>query len=153
MTQGKTYITSTDYFNDLLKVTTNKVDMKWFAGEGVPHSKTGVLTAENNMWAVLVNTTDEDSDKLPLLITRNVDIDELNRALAKGITSKDENRFTRMALRNTTPLHRNGCVMIRKNGTVFSLTAKHCMLWTIFGCDYEIPPRPESEPPLMYLQP
>ena len=149
--QGRMYATSTDYFNDLLQAT-SAIDCTKFAGSGVYPSTTGVLTADNNMWSVLVNATDSDSDKLPLLITRNVDVEALNQALKAGITSKDFSTRVKVSEQYKTPFHTKAYVLVRRNGDTFIASGRHLTLGAIFGST-EIPARPESEPPLMYLQP
>ena len=132
----KVYTTSTDYFNACLKVT---------------YTYPEELTPERNMWAVLVNVQEDADDRLPLLVTRNVDIDALNRALKTGITSNDFS--TRVELSPKTPFNTKGFVVVCKGGVVLSYIGKnHCTLGTIFG-NTEIPPSPEGEAPLMYLKP
>jgi len=149
--QGKMYTTSTDYFNDLLQAT-SAIDCSKFAGSGVYPSETGVLTANNNMWSVLINATDSDSDQLPMLITRNVDVEALNQALKAGITSKDFSTRMKVSEQYRPPFSTQAYVLVRKNGNTFIASGRHLTLGAIFG-NTEIPARPESEPPLMYLQP
>ncbi|MCL1920967.1 MAG: RDD family protein [Kiritimatiellaeota bacterium] len=147
--QGKAYTTSTDYFSDLL--TEGAVETSNFAGAGVPCSTTGVLTANNNMWAVLVNTTDRDSGNLPLLITRNVDVETLNRALKAGITAADFPTRVPVSELYRAPFRNKQYVLVRKDGKTFT-AGWPFTLGDIFN-HTEIPPRAESEPPLLYLQP
>ncbi|MCL2104944.1 MAG: RDD family protein [Kiritimatiellaeota bacterium] len=150
--QDKTYTTSTDYFNDLLAAT-DTIDCSKFSGAGVRTPLGGaVMTASNNMWSVLVNVTDDDSIRLPLFITRNIDTDALNRALRDGITKKDFSTRVKFSTVYNTPFDNKGVVLIRRDGTVTKLLRKQITLGTLFG-ETEIPPRPESAPPLIYLRP
>jgi len=149
--QDKTYTTSTDYFNDLLAAT-DTIDCTKFSGAGVRKSETGVLTASNNMWSVLVNATDDDSSRLPLFITRNIDTDALNRALRDGITKKDFPTRVKFSTVYNTPFGNKGVVLVLRDGTAVKIVKRHLTLGILFG-ETEIPPRPESAPPLIYLQP
>ena len=158
---GKAYATSTGYFNDLMRLfpirrqtilNARSDECPQFAGVGVPCSETGVLTSTNNAWAVLANVKDEDKGTLPILITRNVDIEALNRALKTGITSNDFSTPVQLGTVYKTPFGKRAGVLVRKNGQVDQLQKAHITLGMVFG-DTEIPPRPDSEPPLMYLQP
>ncbi|MCL1919571.1 MAG: RDD family protein [Kiritimatiellaeota bacterium] len=151
--QGKRHATSTAYFNDLLAAEVQGIDMTKFAGAGVRASMTNMLTAENNIWAILINVKEDDPDTLPLMITRNVDIDALNRALKKGITKDDFRTRVDLGTVHKAPFAQKGFVMIRKSGGIASASKKkHYTLGVIFN-KTEIPPRPEGEPPLMYVGP
>ena len=129
--QGKAYATSTEYINDILKTN---------------------LTAESNVWAVLANAGDDMDDRMPLLITANIGIDAINRALRVGITSNDFS--TRIALdpKKGPRLRGKGFVVIYKSGAIYSGRVRYCTLGNIFQ-HTEIPTRPETEPPLVYLKP
>jgi hypothetical protein len=104
------------------------------------------------MWSILVNSTDSDSDKLPLLITRNIDVESLNQALKAGITSHDFSTRVKFSEPYGPPFASKCFVLIRKNGKSVSVSWKYATLGTIFGRT-EIPPRSESEPSLIYLHP
>ncbi|MCL2103903.1 MAG: RDD family protein [Kiritimatiellaeota bacterium] len=128
--QANDYASSTDYLNVILNTN---------------------LTAESNMWAILMNVTDDLSDTIPLMITSNVDIDALNHALRTGITSNDF--LTRVKLdSHSPPLYGKGFVAIQKGGGIYKATRRYCTLGNLFG-NIEIQPRPESEPPFVYLRP
>jgi len=158
---GKAYATSTEYFEafswwhlDSAKfpLIPPKPHYLIFAGAGVPPPKTSALTSTNNAWAVLANVKDEDKGTLPILITRNVDIEALNRALKTGITSNDFSTPVQLGAVYKTPFGKRAGVLVRKNGQVDQLQKTRTTLGMVFG-NTEIPPRPDSEPPLMYLQP
>jgi len=151
---GKAYTTSTEYFTDImLTEEVDGVDYSKFAGAGVRTPTTGVLmTASNNMWSVLVNVTDDDSGRLPLLITRNVDVEMLNRVLREGLSKKDFSTPMKFSTVHRTPFGNKGVVLIRKDGSTTKLLKRHATLGNIFG-DTEIKPRLETDTPLLYLQP
>jgi hypothetical protein len=143
----KTYTTSTDVFNDFLATLPDGTNYcSKFAGAGISVSTTGVLAAENNAWSILINATDDDSGALPLLITRNVDSDALNRALRTGISSNDFSTHVKLGIIHKTPLGKKGFVIIRRDGRIARVIGKYCTLGTIFD-HTEIPPRPKSAPP------
>ncbi len=95
---SKTFKTSTDYFQALYdetnRATTNKgwgvrgFDYSKCAGAGVKACTNSTLTADNNAWLIAANVTEDDDDRIPLLITRNVDVRLIEEAVNMGVTTK-----------------------------------------------------------------
>jgi hypothetical protein len=161
---GKIFKTSTEYFAALYDeehVSTEKwkpwvsgFDYSKLAGAGVPEKKgKGKLQAKNNMWLIAANITEEDSDLIPVLITRNVDIKEIERLVNCGGATSDLNAM--IAVGNgayKTPLGEKGFVLVRKGGGTFSVRSKYARLDYIFNAQ-PLPPRDPSKPPIVYLMP
>jgi hypothetical protein len=161
---GKTFKTSTEYFETLLfeksEVTSNgvmrvtAVDYSKLAGAGVPRCPHGQkLTATNNMWLIAANITDEDDDLIPVLITRNVDVRAIERAINYGIKTNDFK--TKIAIGEgeyKTPFGNKGFVCVRKGGGTFSNQSRYATLGYLF-VNKELPPRDPSKPPIVYLMP
>jgi len=146
----KAYTTSTEYFTDLSNVSGFGHSISILSPDITTTTRT--LTSSNNAWAVLANVKDKDVSALPILITRNVDIEALNHVLKTGITSNDFSTPVQLDTMLKIPFGKRVGILIRKDGKTEEFQKKHTTLGTIFG-NTEIPPRPDSEPPLMYLQP
>jgi len=158
------YNNSSDYFYDLYdgdnvgrlghNPYVRGFDYSKLAASGVPAKVGGgKLTAENNMWAIVANITDEDDDHIPLLITRNVDVKAIERAIASGIKTNDF--ATRIDVGKglyKTPFGDKGFVCVRKGGGVFNVRSNHATIGFILG-HQEFPPRDPSKPPIVYLMP
>jgi len=161
---GKTFKTSTEYFETLLfeksEVTSNgvmlvnAVDYSKLAGAGVPRCPHGQkLSATNNMWLIAANITEQDSDLIPVLITRNVDVRAIERAINCGIKTNDFK--TKIAIGEgeyKTPFGNKGFVCVRKGGGTFSNQSRYATLGYLF-VNKELPPRDPSKPPIVYLMP
>jgi len=161
---AQVFKTSTEYCEMLLNKssaeTSNTVtsapfiDSSKFSGAGVPRCPLGKrLTSTNNIWLIAANVTPDDSDRIPLLITRNVDVKEIERAINYGITTNDFK--TRILLGKgeyKTPFGGKGYVSVRKGGGTFSCKASWATLGTLFD-NKELPPRDPSKPPIVYLMP
>jgi hypothetical protein len=161
---SKIFMTSSDYFYvlyDGLNVGASNhqpyvigFDYSKLAGAGVP-AKVGAgrLTADNNMWLIAANVTPDDSELIPLLVTRNVDVKEIERAINYGITTNDFK--TRIFLGKggyKTPFGSATFGSVHKGGRMFSCKARWATLGTLFD-NKELPPRDPSKPPIVYLMP
>jgi hypothetical protein len=156
----KAFKTSTEYFAALYdedhvgteawKPWVQDFDFSKLAGAGVPCKK-GKLEAQNNMWLVAANVTPEDSDVIPVLITRNLDVKEIERYVNQGGTSSND---TKLAWSGDykTPFGNKGFVMVRKGGGTFNNSARYATLRVIFNAE-RLPPRDPSKPPIVYLLP
>jgi hypothetical protein len=159
----KGFMTSTEYFKTLADEENYGTD-KWspyisgfdyakLAGAGVPVCKDYHLTAANNMWSIAANLTDADNDVIPILITRNVDVKEIERVINKGFTAADFNtRINVGSGEYTAPFGSQMVVVIRKGGGVFMFRSRQATLGNVFGRQ-EFPPRDSSKPKIVYLMP
>jgi hypothetical protein len=161
---GKVFKTSTEYFATLYDedhVGTDKWKpwVQWFdysklAGAGVPSKAgKGKLLAQNNMWLIAANVTAEDSDIIPILITRNVDVKEIERLVnCGGVTSNLNAKIAVGKGAYKTPFGEKGFVMVRKGGGTYNNRAKYATLRVFFNSQ-PLPPRDPSKPPIVYLMP
>jgi hypothetical protein len=161
---GKVFKTSTEYFATLYdeehvgtqtwKPWIQNFDYSKLAGAGVPAKEgKGKLLAKNNMWLIAANITEEDSDLIPVLITRNVDVKAIEHAINCGITST--NFDTKIDIGNgdyKTPFGKKAIVLVRKGGGVHKYTQKYSTMRVLFN-GQELPPRDPSKQPIVYLLP
>jgi hypothetical protein len=159
---GKVFKTSTEYFAALYdeehigteawKPWVSGFDYSKLAGAGVPAKEgKGKLLAKNNMWLIAANVTPEDSDLIPILISRNVDVKEIERYINQGGNVED----TKIDIGKgdyKTPFGKKGFVMVRKGGGTFNNYAKYATLRVLFNSQ-SMPPRDPSKPPIVYLMP
>ena len=162
---GKVFKTSTEYFGalydeehvgtDAWKPWVSNFDYSKLAGAGIPTKEgNGKLLANNNMWLIAANITDEDDDMIPVLITRNVDVKEIERFINHGDDSvPGDTHFMLGKGEYKTPFGTKGFVCVRKNGQVFSNQAKYATLRVFFCSSQLSPPRDPSKPPIVYLMP
>ncbi len=159
----KCFTNSSDYFYEIYDGPNVGMDrhdpyVKGFdysklAGAGVPAKVGGgKLTAENNMWAIAANITEEDADIIPVLITRNVDVKLLEYFINHGGSTSLDIRIALGAGEHKTPFGDKGFVCVRKGGGTFSNQAKYATLRVLFNSQ-TLPPRDPSKPPIVYLMP
>lgn len=91
------------------------------AGSGVPVCRSGRLTAACNLWTVAKNVRDELSDSMPVLVTRNVDA----TSLAASSGEAQMGRTLRFDPEWERPFGREGCLLIRKGGSIFKTRARY----------------------------
>ena len=160
----KCFTNSSDYFYEIYDGPNVGMDrhdpyVKGFdysklAGPGVPAKVGGGrLTAKNNMWLIAANITEEDDDMIPVLITRNVDVKEIERYINhSGGRAPDDTRIELGKGTYKTPFGDKGFVMVRKGGGTFNNQAKYATLRVLFNSQ-TLPPRDPSKPPIVYLMP
>jgi len=161
---GKVFKTSTEYFAALYdeehigteawKPWVSGFDYSKLAGAGVPAKEgKGKLLAKNNMWLIAANITEEDDDRIPILITRNVDVKAIEEAINHGWPTKDyvpQNSLDKGGYK--TPFGKKGFVCVTKGGGTFNVTTKYATLRVLFH-DKTLYPRDPSKPPIVYLMP
>lgn len=160
---SKTFKTSSDYFYELYDGPNMGADqhdpyVKGFdysklAGPDVPICRTNKLDSANNMWLIAANIAEEDADIIPVLITRNVDVSAIERAINHGIKTNDFK--TKIPLGKgeyKTPFGTKVFVCVRKSGSTYSNVSRYATLGDLFG-NKELPPRDPSKPPIVYLMP
>ena len=161
---SKVFKTSTEYFAALYdeehfdteawRPWARGFEYSRLAGIGVPEKKRkGKLEAKNNMWLIAANVTEEDADVIPVMITRNVDVKEIEWIINQGgSTSNLNERIAVGAGEYKTPFGDKGFVIVRKGGGVFIVKERHSKLKFVFS-NQELPPRDPSKPPIVYLMP
>jgi hypothetical protein len=177
----KTFTNSSDYFYELYdgpnEGTTNHspfamgFDYSKLAGAGVPFkSGAGKLSPTNNTWIIASNITEEDDDRIPVLLTRNVDVKEIERVVNQGLKAtefKKKVAFGRGLYKK--PFGKEGFVGIRNGGGTINVRrlfvvarrdrfgthffpSQTITLGELFD-NKELPPRDPSKPPIVYLMP
>ena len=161
---SKIFKTSSDYFYELYdgaNVGTEKhnpyimgFDYSKLAGAGVPaKSGGGKLDAQNNMWIIAANITDQDDDRIPFLITRNVDVKEIERVVNKGLKASEFKIGIDLGKgQYKAPFSNKGFSAVFKGGAVWNLKKRTVTLGDFFK-NKELPPRDPSKPPIVYLLP
>jgi len=129
---------STDYFRWLYdeqrrgdeewRPLTTGFDYSKLAGAGVPVCVSGPLTAENNMWTIAMNVTEETSDMVPLLVTRNIDA----TSLASKVSDADGWKRLRFDREWSQPFGARAFVIVRKGGAVLRAREKYADYRTVY---------------------
>ena len=154
--------TSTEYFKALFDEE-NFGTAKWrpyvidfqyskLAGAGVQACTNHCLLAENNIWLIAANLTPDDDPRVPVLITRNVDVKEIERIVNQGL--KKSEFKNRMIFSEVYKLlfSNKGFLVVRKGGGKTRGFSHDATLGEFFG-NKELPPRDPSKPPIVYLMP
>ncbi|MFO7936806.1 MAG: type II secretion system protein [Kiritimatiellia bacterium] len=159
---NKGFTTAEDYFEELYDGT--KVgqedwspyvagfDYSKLAGAGVSVQPggTGQLEGEHVMWCIGANVRDEMEDIIPILITRNVSVDELPDQEYDGTTA------TQITLGEnfSSPFSNKAFVMIRKGGAVFKARQKYSRLNIIYQQQsFRLPEASGDMQKFQYLKP
>jgi len=124
-----TFANSSDYFTVLYDIENYSTPQTWspfangfdyskFAGAGVPvsPSRSKRLKAKNNAWTIAANITGEMSDRIPVIVSRNIDPTSL-------IPREGDLRqqFIRPSEEFKTPFGNQGFILIRKGGTTLHM--------------------------------
>jgi hypothetical protein len=161
---SKVFKTSSEYFYELYdgpNVGTDKHDpyVKGFdysklAGAGVPSkSGGGKVDAPNNMWIIAANITDQDDDRIPVLITRNVDVKEIERVVNHGLKASEFKIGIDLGKgQYKAPFSNKGFAAVFKGGTTLKLKKRTVTLGELFD-NKELLPRDPSKPKIVYLMP
>jgi hypothetical protein len=123
------------------------------AGLGVPACVNGPLTAENNMWTIAMNVTEQTAGIVPLMVTRNIDA----TSLASKVSDADGGKRLRFDPEWDQPFGATLFVMIRKSGAYFKVREKYADYRTMYlrqAFDANVDERgPTNALPLRYLTP
>lgn len=174
---SKMFTTSTDYFNWLMDGK-NFGTKQWapivqglttaqFSGSGVSTSTNNQLSAACNLWAIAANVTEDDDARIPLLISRNVNVKVIEHVVNHGLAVtnfSDHFSFSNYC----APFGSKFYTFIRKDGSVYRpyclainrmfkdekwpRYSRNTTLGALFG-NQTLPPRDPSKPPIVYLMP
>jgi hypothetical protein len=154
--------TSTEYFKALLdeenygtsKWKSHVVDFDYskLAGAGVQACTNNHLTAANNIWSIVANITDQDNDRVPFLVTRNLDVKELERVVNQGLKKEDFNKRITFSELYVAPFRDKCVIIVFKGGKKPKSFSGKATLGDLFD-HKELPPRDPSKPPIVYLMP
>jgi hypothetical protein len=160
---AKIYKTSSAYFYELYdgsNVGNDNHDPYVFgfdysklAGAGVPAKcGKGRLLATNNLWVIAANITKDDDNRIPLLITRNVEVKEIERVVNQGLRESEFKKRITFSETYKEPFSNKGFVAVCKGGSTLVMSKKCLTLGELFD-NKELPPRDPSKPPIVYLMP
>jgi hypothetical protein len=105
------------------------------------------------MWIIVANITEQDDERIPVLLTRNVDVKEIERVVNMGLKKDEfEKRITFSGIYKT-PFSKKGFVVVSKDGITLSVRASQTKTLGELFDNKELPPRDPSKPPIVYLMP
>ena len=133
--------TTTDYFKALFDMD-NYGKSEWnpsvdgellssLWGCGVPGMSGQTLEKRNIAWAMVKNIVDETPDFMPVLITRNVTVSEIDSKLQQ-FSGKDDSKVT-LGKANDTPFSNKGFVLVRKSGAAEAIKQGLATFTVIFN--------------------
>lgn len=153
--------TATDYFKALFNmdkygstewepaVDGELLSALW--GCGVPGMSGQTLEKKNIAWCIVKNVQDETQDFIPVLVTRNVTVSELNSKLS-DFTGKDENKVT-LGSANSTPFSDKGFVLVRKSGAAEPIKKQYATYSVIFNRQAVKAPTGDNAKTLTFIEP
>jgi len=155
--------TSSLFFNCLLDMTAYKT-VKW--SPYVRNIETPVISGslcssnavirsfnkDNNMWIVVANLEDGDSDNMPVLISRNVDVTELEKSINRGMTEADLATNIKLGNLCQTPFGNQGAIVVLKGGTIKIITPEKSTFRDIVYYPVELD-RNKIRKPIRFLLP
>ena len=141
---GRTFSTSTEYFQELFGLRNDgagtrepylhdsaKVDVLY--GCGVPPCKEGRLEPKNVMWCVAQGVTSDLDEVVPVLVTRNAQVEALLTAGSFDGTEKAEVGIGKEnGGASDTPFGGKFFVVVRKGGAVDVVEARYSKLYQIY---------------------
>ncbi|MBQ1345935.1 MAG: type II secretion system protein [Kiritimatiellae bacterium] len=141
---GKTYGTSTEYFKDLFDLE-NYGTQKWNSylkglanvdvlyGCGVPAFQGKKIEPRNVMWCVAQGVTSDIDEVVPVLVTRNGNIESL---FTTGTFAGTENTEVGIGKDNggesNTPFGADSFIVVRKGGGVDVVESRYSKLYQIY---------------------
>ena len=120
-----------NYGKDAWSPYVTGVDLSVLSGAGVP-AFTGTLNKENVMWCVAKGVTDEMEDVIPVLITRNADVNSLKPTAGNNDMSKDHTPVE-LGKEFSTPFANKAFVLVRKGGAAQVIKAKYAQKYLIYN--------------------
>jgi len=128
-------------------------DYSKLAGAGVsvqPGGSGASLEGTHVMWCIGANVRDEMEDVIPVLITRNVAVDELPDDEYDGTTATQ----VKLGEKFSAPFSNKAFVMIRKGGAVFKARQKYSKLNIIYQQQsFTLPEASDDMDKFEYLEP
>ncbi len=132
---------ATDYFKALFNMQ-NYGKQEWepavdgellsaLWGCGVPGMSNSDLDKKNIAWCMVKNVVDETPDFMPVLVTKNVTVTEIDNYLVK-FPGKDENKVT-LGKANDQPFSNKGFVLVRKSGAAEPIKKQYATFTVVFN--------------------
>ena len=120
-------------------------------GCGVPGMSGQTLEKKNIAWCMVKNVQDETQDFIPVLVTRNVTVSEIDSKLS-DFTGKDENKVT-LGAANSTPFSDKGFVLVRKSGAAEAVKKQYATFSVIFKNQAVKAPTGDNAKTLKFIEP
>ncbi len=142
---GNVYSDSATYFTELFDMDqygatewapyVTGVDLGVLSGSGVPaHSSGSTLKGQNVAWCVAQGITDEMEDVIPVLVTRNAQVNQLPTASKDMSQDKNEIKMGKAnGGESDTPFGNKAFVLVRKGGASQVVKAKYNKLYLIYN--------------------
>ena len=135
--------TSTEYFKQLFDFE-NKgnaanwkpyvdVDIGVLSGAGVNGATGTSLTQANVAWVIAQNIQSETPDVIPVLVSRNTDIEALGSKISGSIQGNETDIIECGKGSWTTPFGNKGWVLVRKSGASQVIKSKYSYVSVIFS--------------------
>ncbi len=142
---GMTFGTSETYFQELFNVSKYgdpdwapyvNVDIGSLSGSGVtPFAGGTTLSGKNVGWCVAQGVTDEMEDIIPVLVSRNAQVDALPTSSGSHDMSSDKTEV-KMGKTNggvsDTPFGNKAFIVVRKGGAAETIKAKYNKLYLVY---------------------
>lgn len=137
----QSWTSTTEYFKELFDMDNYgktewqpyvNVDIGVLSGAGVPGMSGNTLDKKNIAWVIIGNVQSEIADVVPVLVSRNVDYNQLSSSLAKY----DGTSSTKVTTGNgtyDTPFGNKAWVLVRKGGASQVIKAKYSRLDVIYN--------------------
>ena len=148
-TDDKTVVqqtSSTEYFKYLFDVENKSDASKWkpyvdvdigtLSGCGAPGASGTTLEKNNVAWLILKNYSDGMADCIPVLVTRNVSISELNTKVKTKATGDESDPVScggSNAELDLSSLSDKAWVLVRKGGSASVIKAKQSKVSVVFN--------------------
>ncbi len=142
---GNVYSDSATYFTELFDMDqygntdwapyVTGVDLGVLSGSGVPaHSSGSTLKGQNVAWCVAQGVTDEMEDVIPVLVTRNAQVNQLPTSSKDMSQDKNEIKMGKAnGGESDTPFGNKAFVLVRKGGASQVVKAKYNKLYLIYN--------------------
>jgi hypothetical protein len=160
---NQSFVSSSSFFNCILDMPNYKTS-KWnpyvsnlamtaiSAAVSSTRTETNGFSKANNMWIVAANIEEGDSDNLPVLISRNVVVAELENIINKGMLQDDLKNVIQLGSTYKTPFGNQGAIVVRKGGGISVILPGKSAVLDFVGYPVELD-RSKPRNPIKYLLP
>ncbi len=158
---GMAFSDSAKFFEELFNISkygnedwspyVSGVDLGVLSGSGVPAFQGGTsLKGDNVAWCVAQGITDEMEDVIPVLVTRNAQISQLQTSTADMSQDKNEIKMGKAnGGESDSPFGNKAFIVIRKGGAAAVIKAKYNKRYLVYNRQSIVIPQSVT---LKYLQ-
>jgi prepilin-type N-terminal cleavage/methylation domain-containing protein len=142
---GMAFSDSAKFFEELFNISkygnedwspyVTGVDLGVLSGSGVPAFSGGTsLKGDNVAWCVAKGITDEMEDVIPVLVTRNAQIDQFQTSTADMSSDKNEIKMGKAnGGESDSPFGNKAFIVIRKGGAATVIKAKYNKRYLVYN--------------------